>query len=42
MEIAKEGATDTGRQLSPHAVDVLEDAITLYGLPEIINTDQGS
>ncbi|CAH2927743.1 MAG: Mobile element protein [uncultured Paraburkholderia sp.] len=24
-----------------HAVDALEDAFTLYGLPHIVNTDQG-
>ena len=25
-----------------HAVDVLQEALTKYGLPEIVNTDQGS
>ena len=25
-----------------HAVDVLQEAFTKYGLPEIVNTDQGS
>jgi putative transposase len=25
-----------------HAVDVLEEAFKLYGVPDIINTDQGS
>ncbi|NTX25423.1 hypothetical protein HT748_38740 [Burkholderia cepacia] len=25
-----------------HAVEALEEAFTRYGLPEIVNTDQGS